>query len=94
MEATERDERGKREEIEKGKEEQGGRARSCVLGARAPWTERESLSSWLLPEDDGILVGCVGCRREKCSRRVMVALVDGIGWIRSGGDPEREWQWR
>ena len=65
MEATERDERGKREEIEKGKEEQGGRARSCVLGARAPWTERGSLSSWLLPEDDGILVGCFGCRREK-----------------------------
>ena len=37
----ERDERGKGEEIEKGKEEQGGRARSCVLGARAPWIERE-----------------------------------------------------
>jgi hypothetical protein len=36
-----------------------------VLGARAPWTERGSLSSWLLLEDDGVLVGGFGCRREK-----------------------------
>ena len=46
-----------------------------MLGARAPWTERGSLSSWLLPEDDGVRVGGFGCRREKW----LGVVGDGVG---------------